>query len=357
MTHPIAGAAPGTRTYHRLNVTTNLFGQEVYIPLHVIAGTRPGPTVLLQALVHGNESPPVRTLKAIVDQLSPEQVSGRVLLVPVANPLAFYANLRNSPEIDLDFTNLNRVMPGRRAQPVFGAGDSRPTDRTFTEMLASTLCDEIYPHIDALIDFHCHAQGCCLNEVITHEAEGELGQRCLDLALAYGNPIVHVDHTLKGTTTSVLMPRGVPTVAPEIGGNMLGTRLEARAVEMQVEGTLRALAHLGSIGPALAPPLPETKVLVYSQCPKVRPTRSGYLVSHIGPEDLIEAPGPGIEVRQGQVLGTVFDPYSLQEVEELLCPADGLLYLSRRCGPIAAGAFTFGVAAYAGSRWVTVGPT
>lgn len=350
---PISTTQAGTCSFYRLPVTTNLYGQEVYIPLHVIAGKRPGPTVLLQAAVHGNETPPMRALKAIREQVSPDGLFGRLLLVPVANPLAFAGDSRNSPEMDQDFTNLNRVMPGRRTRPAFGDGVSAGTDRTFTEMIAATLCEEIYPHIDALIDYHCHAEGCCLNEVITHKAEGELGSRCLEMALAFGNGIVHVDNIIPGTTSSLLMPKGVPSIAPEIGGNVLGDRVEAESVRQQVEGALRVLAFLGSIPAASAPALPEGfEALAYHQCPKVRPTRSGYLVSRITPEELVFAPQPGIEVHEGDVLGTVFDPYSLEDVEQLLCPADGLLYLSRRSGPVAAGAIAFGVAAYADSRWL-----
>ena len=56
-------------------------------------------------------------------------------------------------------------------------------------------------------------------------------------------------------------------------------------------------------------------------------------------------------VRQGELLGTVFDPYTLEETEQIKCPADGILYMARRSGPIDAGGHAYAVADFTDSYW------
>jgi hypothetical protein len=86
--------------------------------------------------------------------------------------------------------------------------------------------------------------------------------------------------------------------------------------------------------------------------PHIRPTKSGYLVSEFAPDLLFEELPFGIPVHEGQLLGTVFDPYSFEVIEQLRAPADGILYMCRISGPIKAGGHAYAVTGYEGARWV-----
>jgi hypothetical protein len=57
-------------------------------------------------------------------------------------------------------------------------------------------------------------------------------------------------------------------------------------------------------------------------------------------------------VREGDVLGTLFDPYTFEDLETLRAPVDGLLYITRRSGPVRAGGHAYSIADLEGSRWI-----
>ena len=75
--------------------------------LHVFEGPEPGPTVLVQAGIHGDEIAGVHALEELLEEgLRPDR--GRLLVVPVMNPPAYRAQQR-APAGGLD---LNRQFPG-----------------------------------------------------------------------------------------------------------------------------------------------------------------------------------------------------------------------------------------------------
>src|SRR6056297_1820117 len=88
--------APGRR-FVRLPVARTLSG-EVSLPLHVVTGANPGPTLALTAAIHGDETTPIMMMRDLLDGLDPAALSGRVLAVPVCNPPAVGAFGRQTPE-------------------------------------------------------------------------------------------------------------------------------------------------------------------------------------------------------------------------------------------------------------------
>lgn len=345
---------PGMTGFFKLNVTTNLYGQDIFIPVHIIRGVKDNPCLLLTATIHGNEHPPIRTMFQLSKLIDPQKLKGTLIMVPVANPVAFARDKRKTPEIDIDFANMNRVFPGRRSRPAFGEGASQSTDITLTERLTQTIADKIIPFANYFIDFHCHAEGCCLAELICPLPNDDVNGIGRQMAVHFGWPIIHEDSPLPGTSGAYARSLGIPRFAPEIGGSGLGSHLESIFVDIQVKGTLNVMRSLGMYPGDIE--VYNNHKFIYRQCPKVRPTVSGYLVSRKCPENLY---GPeimagevmGVRVAKGDFLGEIFDPYSLECVERLLSPADGLLYLSRRDGVIQAGALAFGIAAYNGARF------
>lgn len=338
----------GETGYFKLSVTTNLYGQDIFIPVHIIRGAKDGPCILLMATIHGNEHPPIRAMFQLRKLIDPQKLNGTVIMVPVANPVAFARDKRKAPEIDIDFANMNRVFPGRRSYPAFGEGTSQPTDITLTERLTQIISDQVIPYANYFVDFHCHAEGCCLAELICPLPNDDVGGIDRQMAVDFGWAIIHEDSPSPGTSGAYARSLGIPRIAPEIGGSGLGSNLESIFISIQVRGTLNVMRSLGMYPGDLH--AYSSRKFIYRQCPKVRPTVSGYLVSSQCPEklygpEIMAGESLGVRVTRGDLLGEVFDPYSLECVERLLSPADGLLYLSRRDGVIQAGALAFGIAA------------
>jgi len=343
---------PGEMGFFKLNATTNLYGQEIFVPVHLIRGAENGQCLLLMATIHGNEHPPIRTMYQLRKLIDPQKLKGTVMMVPVANPAAFARDKRKTPEIDIDFSNMNRVFPGRRSRPAFGEGISQPTDITLTERLTQIIADQVIPYANFLMDFHCHAEGCCLAESICPPPESDVDGLGRQMAENFGWAIIHEDSSSPGTSGGYARSLGIPCFSPEIGGSGLGSCLESTFINIQVKGTFNVIRSLGMYPGQIE--VYSQKKFVYRQCPKVRPTVSGYLISHKCPEmlydpDIMSGKSLGVRVAKGDLLGEVFDPYSLECVEKLLSPADGLLYLSRKDGVIQAGALAFGIAADLGA--------
>lgn len=83
------------------------------LPVTVVHGSRPGPTVAVVAGVHGTEYAGVLAVRRLARELDPRALAGTLLLVPVANVASFERmTLRVNP---VDGKNMNRVFPGDSA--------------------------------------------------------------------------------------------------------------------------------------------------------------------------------------------------------------------------------------------------
>ena len=102
------------------------------------AARQPGPFTLITAGIHGDEYEGPAAVAAFVETLSSSSgLAGSVAAIPVANPMAWRASQRTSPD---DGLNLARTFPGR--------ADGSPTER-----LAAALF-ELAIEADYLIDLH-----------------------------------------------------------------------------------------------------------------------------------------------------------------------------------------------------------
>jgi len=109
------------------------------IPLTIVRGKDPGPTLALIAGTHGDEVAPVIALQRVRRELDPARLAGTVLLVQVANlPSFLRRTVYYSP---IDGKNLNRVYPGKR-------------DGTVSERIAYAITHEIIERADYLVDIH-----------------------------------------------------------------------------------------------------------------------------------------------------------------------------------------------------------
>ena len=107
---PLDFDAPGKHCdYVRLphSVHRSAYG---WLPIPIVCiNNGEGPTVLLMSGTHGDEYEGQVALTKLIRLLEPEDINGRLIILPMANFPAAKAGLRTSPIDDL---NLNRVYPG-----------------------------------------------------------------------------------------------------------------------------------------------------------------------------------------------------------------------------------------------------
>ena len=110
-------------------------------PLNAIylCGASRGRTLIVTGGVHGCEYVGLQALRRLAGELNPARLSGNVILLPLANPSAFYAGaIQVVPE---DGSNLIRAFPGN----AIGSLSAR---------LAVALENALYPVADFLADLH-----------------------------------------------------------------------------------------------------------------------------------------------------------------------------------------------------------
>lgn len=318
-------------------VTQDLDGNAIALTVHAVVGAKPGPTLALLSTLHGGEWQSIEVIRRVLDRLDPAVMRGNVLAVPVGNPVALGRLTRNTPD-ESDAADLNRVFPGGGAW--------------IADQMAAAITTEVLDKSDAMLDFHMGLWGASLTAVLvgTDYPADAVNAGSMELAKSFGFPCIHqaqVMSTFPGPRSSIGYFGGVlgkPSLGIEIGGAGFGPEWEERWLAANVDGTFNVLRHLDIL--AEAPQLPE-RYLVWSKRWRVNPGVGGYLVPSVEPNRLLG------EVAGGEQLGRVLSPYSLDQIEELTAPGNGILFYTARSYPVRPGDWGFGVidADHPDTRW------
>ena len=82
----------------RHKISTFASGMDAVLHIHEIVGKAgAGPTVGISAAIHGNEGTGSQVILDLARRIDPAKVKGRILLLPVANPPAFFADELRAP--------------------------------------------------------------------------------------------------------------------------------------------------------------------------------------------------------------------------------------------------------------------
>ncbi len=189
-----------------------------------------GPTALLTGANHGDEYEGPVALSKLANQLTPDQIRGRVIVVPFFNYPAFKAGKRTSP---IDGGNMNRVFPGS------------PTG-TITEKIADYFQRFLLPLSDYVLDIH--AGGRTLNFVpfaATHVLPDKAQEkRCVDAMKAFAAPysmmLLELDSV--GMYDTAAEDLGKVFLSTELGGGGTST---AHTIEIADTGIHNFLVHAG----------------------------------------------------------------------------------------------------------------
>lgn len=249
------------------------------LPLLLLNGARPGKTLVVTAGVHGDEYEGVRAILEVVQELSPQTMSGRLIAVPVANPPAFWQGTRTSP---VDGQNMARIMPGS-------------STGTFSERIAFTLAHSILDCADFYLDLHSGG--------ITYRMPSMVGYSTTDprsaaAAVIFGTSILwgHA-HISPGRTISYAASKGIPWLYTEARG---AGRIHPEDLDMMKRGIYNLMRHLGILP---APPLP---IAIQWHLQGEGNTDAGVMATKTG--FLLHAVHLLQPVQKGQLLGTLVSP-------------------------------------------------
>lgn len=271
-----------------------------------IEGEAPGPHLLITGGVHGDEFEPMVALRRLAVECRPEELRGRLTLVPVVNEAAFRLGRRCAD----DGKDLARVCPGRP--------DGSITERT-AHALSKLICGA-----DFYIDLHTGGTALSVHPLAgytLHPDPGILDQQ-RQMAGAFNLPIVWgTAPALDGRSLSVARDANVPAIYTEYHG---AGSCDPRGIEAYVTGCLNVMASLGMVD--RTPPASRVEHVVEDPRPD-----SGHMQRWCPApiEGFFEsAVTLGQPVDEGQPIGRMVDPLAAQKYE-IVSPETGLVLVLR----------------------------
>lgn len=285
-------------------------GSPVTLPVVVARGRKDGPTVYLQAGLHGDENTGIVICQEFLRGLETERLSGTVVAVPIANVPAHLSRTRGFLHEERWLIDANRIFPGNR-------------NGLLSERIAATLLDSFVCKADLTIDFHSALDGCDILPFVYLGSEASI-----PYAEAFGTELRYVRGKTLGTSD---MSRSIDRQAQERGAVMFSAEMgESRRVswqhiELGVQGIRNVLVKKGmlegDVTVASNPRRFDKIVPVHSTC-------GGGLKTVVTLGD---------EVREGQDIAKVYDIFgSLRDTVK--APTAGLILRIMRLGNIATGA-------------------
>jgi len=299
------------------SVTRSAYGT-IAMPIACIRNGE-GPSMLLMAGNHGDEYEGQVVLSHLIRELEPEDISGRVIVLPAANFPAAMAGTRTSP---IDGGNLNRLFPGSATG-------------TITEQIAFYIDRELLPRVRYWLDLHSGGASLEYDPFVSVHLSSDAAwnAEALDLMHAFGMPtaLIWAMFDVPGLSAWAAHQHDVIQLAGEFGG---GGRVDPDGVARVRAGVLRSLAHVGILknaGKFAVPPAPERQRKV-----EIR-SRDYYVYA---PEAGLFEPAfrIGETVRKGEVCGRVhFIDNPARLPVECRFRHDGILICKRHPGRVERG--------------------
>lgn len=273
---------PGSRQTINLPVSVMSDHTPVTLSAHVIHGRRPGPTIFVSAAIHGDEIIGVEIVRRLLRTKNLDSMAGTLLAVPIVNSLGFMSHSRYLP----DRRDLNRCFPGS-------------TKGALAARLANLFMTEIVTKCDVGIDIHSAAiHRTNLPQIRVSPSKPET----MELAKIFGAPLILTSKTREGSLRQSAHDEGIDILLYEAGE---GLRFDEFAVRAGVSGILRIMKHLEMISSRGVPTL---------KTPSILSTSSYWLRAPAG--GLLRTYRTiGEEVREGDVVGAVSDPFGALETE------------------------------------------
>jgi uncharacterized protein len=278
---------PGTTALLYWTPDVSFDGNPIPRGVLVANGARPGPTLCLTGVVHGDEHNGLEVVRRVVHELDPTELSGTVIGVPIVNLDGFRRGSRYLP----DRRDLNRYFPGR----VRGSAASR---------LAYSLFENVVRNCTYLVDVHTGS----FHRTNLPQLRGDLTNLdVVDLSRRFGSTVILHNRGAIGTLRRAATDAGIPTITLETGEPL---RIQEREVRQGVNAIQTAMSGLamypsGMHWVAQAP--------VYFESRWVRVNAGGVLISGVRLGDVVE---------QGTRLGTVTDPVT-NRTSTIVAPYSG----------------------------------
>jgi predicted deacylase len=285
---------PGETDDIRFPVSETYLGDPIRIPVTIINGEKPGPTVFLSAAVHGDELNGIEVVREVAQEWDHDGLEGTLVCLPVLNVPGFMAQQRYLPIYDRD---LNRSFPGAE-------------DSTSARRMAARIFSEFVEPCDLGIDFHTSTRG---RTNMLHVRADTDDPQVARLAKAFASHVIISSQGPGGSLRREATDAGVPTITVEMGE---AHRFQRDLIDRALDGVVSVLAEYG-LRPADAVRWPGWRTTVGDHDEKtwLRANAGGVVEMHHT---------QGALVHEGDRICTITNPFKA-ESDTVCAPFDGVV--------------------------------
>lgn len=277
---------PGERRLVDLPISKLSNHAPVTLPVHVLHGAQPGPTMFVSAAIHGDELNGVEIIRRLLRTLSPQSVNGTLLCVPVVNVFGFISRSRYLP----DRRDLNRSFPGSATG-------------SLAARLAHLFLTEIVKRSQVGIDLHTAA----IHRINLPQIRCVFRkrQRVQELGRAFGAEVMLESPERPGSLREAARAAGVDVLSYE-GGE--GLRFDEFAIRAGVDGITAVMLKMGmlEVADGVEPPAERGTPVLINASSWLRSPEGGVFRT-------TKRIGDG--VNEDEVVGYVANPYEDVAVE------------------------------------------
>ena len=281
---------PGEKKLLKISIDRLPTGTLIDIPIYVFNAKKPGPTLLIQAGLHGDEINGIEIVRRMLQQKRFNIRKGTVIAVPILNIFGFIHFSRDVP----DGKDVNRSFPGKKT----GSMASR---------IAYHYTSEILNQIDYGIDLHTGGAQRHNYPQTRYTQEDEYSKK---LAEVFSAPFSFPSRLISGSFRKAAFRMGKPSIVFEAGESM---RFDDYAILEGMQGVLNVLKFFGMIT-KIEPVYAERHNSFFLDDRKwLRAPTAGMFI----PEVM-----NGSQVEKGQELGLITDTYAKRK-RRIKSPFDG----------------------------------
>ena len=313
-------AERGEHTFGYLEVASSRSGLQPDLPVHLVAGSEPGPTLLVQGAIHGEEVVGSVAILNFIENLDPADLWGNVIAVPVVNRAGMDLRTRVS---EIDGKDISTLFPG-------------DPEGSVSEQVAHTYFTEAIEQADVMLDFHAGGRTAYERYVLFSAEKDpenltEIERRRRKLVVAFG--LDRAAYFPPGTFDMdegkvAIEEAGVAQITLELGGGTGWFEHGEENVRDAERGMWNTLKTMGMANGELD--ADEPTCTVYEAGTVIwKPDVDGLFIR----EKTI-----GDELEEGDVYGRLVDPYTGEELAEMTAPEEGIVIPS-------------------GQNWLTIGAT
>ena len=286
----------------------------MYMPIKVVHGKQAGPCLLVIAAMHGNELNGAEIINRLLQSSHIKKLKGTLIAVPIMNVYGFINKTHTLP----GGTPLVSQFPGS-AQ---GSHAAR---------LAHLFCSEIFSLADYCIDLQT---GWLNHTNLPQVFVSDNHQQETYLAQTFAAPVISEISAPKGSLRAYANKKNTPYLVYEAGEAM---RFDESAIRIGTKGVINVMRNIGLLSASSKTSALKQASFLMRDTRWIRSPTSGISYSTIK---------LGQQVKKGERLAIVKDPFGAGSDRPVLAPFDGIVVSMNNLPLVYEGVALFQLAAF-----------